>query len=162
MTSRKKKLKPHHESSSTGSANALFCSVMLTCCPAHKSPASRGERVSLSCFHVKNDDMVRILLRRKLFWAERDLVLPVSPWLIALWSFNKTQALGRACLFPSMPSLALSFSLPMQADLTTGPERGTAPWTFCFFLLPYLGLACMTSEHLHLVSESKWVAQGGC
>lgn len=60
MTSRKMKSKPHHKSSGAGSADALFCSVMLTRCPAHKSPASRGERVSPSCFHVQNDDRVRI------------------------------------------------------------------------------------------------------
>lgn len=77
-------------------------------------------------------------------------------------SSNKTQALGRACLFPSMPSLALSFSLPVQGDLITGPERGTALWTFYFFFPTYLSLTCTTSEHLHLISESKWAAQGSC
>lgn len=60
MASRKKKSKPLHESSGAGSTNAPFCSVMLTWCPAHKSPVSRGERVSPSRFHVQNDDRARI------------------------------------------------------------------------------------------------------
>lgn len=41
-------------------AQMLCSALMLTWCPAHKSPVSRGERVSPSHFHVQNDDRVRI------------------------------------------------------------------------------------------------------
>lgn len=84
-------------------------------------------------------------------------MLPVSPWLIALWSSNKSQALRRVCLFPCMPLLALTFSLPMQ-DLTAGMERGTALRTFFFFffLLPYLGPTCLPSAY----ASHQWEQMG--
>lgn len=49
----KKKSKTHSESSGAGNANALFYPVMLTCCPACKPKASRGERASPSTSKCK-------------------------------------------------------------------------------------------------------------
>lgn len=81
-------------------------------------------------------------------------MLPVSPWLGALWSSDKAQALGRAHLFPSRLLLARS-SPPTGGYLTTGLERGVAPWSF------YLLTPALFGSHKHNwgTSASLWWGQ---
>lgn len=81
-------------------------------------------------------------------------MVPVSPWLRALWSPDKAQALGRAHLLPFRPLLARSFSLPTGGNLMTGLERA-APWRFYLFPPTLFG----SHKHEWGTSASLWWGQ---
>lgn len=146
-------------------AMQMLCSA-LWCWPAvlHTNPQPlEGREFHLPTFMCKmmaesGFSRTDAVLGREL---SRDAELPVSPWLTALWSINKTQAPGRACLLPSMPSLTLPFFLPTQSPHCRPGKRNISV-QFLLLPPPHLGLACMTSEHLHLVGKSKWAAQVNC